>query len=224
MKKRVKQNHTPAAEGKIIPRVHLREVSSTDDEGPYEGIGADLRAAHVETGTDIAAIADNLRISKGYLEAIEDGRFRDLPGGAYVYGFLRSYAEYLDLEPESVIARYKSESEVPRSETKLAFPSPMDQGRLPTGRLLASSLVLAGLVYGGWYVVSGGQQQSADLVSPVPERLAAIIDNSATSGVTGRAVSGVAAPIQDVEVAPAGPPEEALRRHAWVSAWKHWRA
>ena len=214
MKKRVKQDHTPAAEGKIIPRLHLREVSPTDDEGPYEGIGADLRAARVETGTDIAAVADNLRISKSYLEAIEDGRFRDLPGGAYVYGFLRSYAEYLDLEPESVIARYKSESEVPRSETKLAFPSPMDQGRLPTGRLLASSLVLAGLVYAGWYVVSGGQQKSADLVSPVPERLAAIIDNSATPGVTGRAVPGVAAPIQDVEVAPAGPPEEALRRQA----------
>lgn len=216
MKKRVTPDDTTAAEGKTIPRLYLREVSPTDDDGPYEGIGADLRAARVETGVDIAAVADNTRISRGYLEAIEDGRFNDLPGGAYVYGFLRSYAEYLDLDPKSVIAKYKSESEHPRAETKLAFPSPMDQGRLPTGRLLASSLVLAGLVYAGWYVVSGGQQQSAEVVSPVPERFAAILDNSASSDTTGQglpgtqSVLGVAAPVQDVEIAPVGPPEEAL--------------
>ncbi|MCH8188128.1 MAG: helix-turn-helix domain-containing protein, partial [Proteobacteria bacterium] len=216
MTKRVTPDDTTAAEGKTIPRLYLREVSPSDDDGPYEGIGTDLRAARVETGVDIAAVADNLRISKGYLEAIEEGRFSDLPGGAYVFGFLRSYAEYLELDPKSVIAKYKSESELPRVETKLAFPSPMDQGRLPTGRLLASSLVLAGLVYAGWYVISGGQQQNAEVVSPVPERFAAILDNSASSNTAGQGLpggqspTGIAAPVQSVEIAPIGPPEEAL--------------
>ena len=216
MTKRVTPDDTTAAEGKTIPRLYLREVSPSDDDGPYEGIGTDLRAARVETGVDIAAVADNLRIRKGYLEAIEEGRFSDLPGGAYVFGFLRSYAEYLELDPKSVIAKYKSESELPRVETKLAFPSPMDQGRLPTGRLLASSLVLAGLVYAGWYVISGGQQQNAEVVSPVPERFAAILDNSASSNTAGQGLpggqspTGIAAPVQSVEIAPIGPPEEAL--------------
>ena len=207
MKKRVTQDDS-TAEGKKIPRLYLREVAPTDNDGPYEGIGTDLRAARVETGVDIAGVADNLRISRGYLEAIEDGRFGDLPGGAYVFGFLRSYAEYLELDPKAVIAKYKAESELPRAETKLAFPSPMDQGRLPAGRLLASSLVLAGLVYAGWYAVNAGQRQSAEVVSPVPDRLAALIDNAATSDTAAIRLPGIAAPVQSVTVEPAGPPDD----------------
>ncbi len=204
MKKRVSQGDA-ADDGRKSPRLYLREVAAEDD-GPYEGIGTDLRAARVEMGVDVAAVADNLRISRLYLEAIEDGRFEDLPGSAYVFGFLRSYAEFLDLEPKAVVAKYKSETEGPRAETKLDFPSPMDRGRLPTGRLLASSLVLAGLVYAGWYIVNGDQRQSADLVSPVPDRF------RVADGAAGSTTQQVAAPIGAVTVEPVGRPSERLIR------------
>ena len=62
MKKRNSQGDA-ADEGRKSPRLYLREVASEDD-GPYAGIGSDLRAARVEMGVDVTAVADNLRISR----------------------------------------------------------------------------------------------------------------------------------------------------------------
>ena len=51
-------------------------------------LGTTLQEARKQRGITLREAADALRIRYVYLEAIETGRFNNLPGGVYVSGFL----------------------------------------------------------------------------------------------------------------------------------------
>lgn len=152
-------------------RLHLREVRT--DHAGYDGIGVEMRAARIRAGAELPDIAQKLRISQPYLEAIEEGRFDELPGHVYVFGFLKTYARFLELDEDIVVERFRAETSGPQREAaRLAFPSAMDRGRLPTGRLLLGGLLVAVLAYAGWFVFTSDQRSTADRVAEIPERLA----------------------------------------------------
>ena len=118
-----------------IESLHLREVDS--DSGRLRSSVADeLYATREGYGVDLAYVADELRIPYDHLAAIEEGRFSDLPGPVYIVGFLRSYAEYLGLDADVVIARFKAEQLGFAARQDLNFPSPHDDGRVPKASLL----------------------------------------------------------------------------------------
>src|SRR5690606_26737888 len=89
-------------------RLHLRDISNETMAGNGT-IGAELRAARLRRGEDLRTIGQTLRIRREQLEALEEGRRDGLPGRAYAIGFIRSYAEYLGLDPAHVVERYKAE-------------------------------------------------------------------------------------------------------------------
>jgi cytoskeletal protein RodZ len=60
-----------------------------------ESVGERLRRVRLERGLDIHAIADELRISARYLEAIETGDTKVLPGGFFSKSFCLQYGHYL---------------------------------------------------------------------------------------------------------------------------------
>lgn len=139
-----------------------------------------LRAARVQQGQELLGAADVLRIRPAYLVAIEDGRFSELPGSTYAIGFVRSYAEHLGLDPDDVVARFKSESAGGLDKRpELVFPSPVSEGRTPGGAIIFLGLLLAALAYGGWYYLSTRDRGVAELVPALPDRLAAIIEPDA---------------------------------------------
>jgi hypothetical protein len=53
-----------------------------------DGVAKILREAREKKHEEIAKISSRLRIRAIYLQAIEDGRYRDLPGDAYAVGTL----------------------------------------------------------------------------------------------------------------------------------------
>ena len=61
-------------------------------------LGSDLRAARLRRGLELEEVAEQTRISRRYLRALEEERFELLPGDAYAKSFLRSYADYLGLD------------------------------------------------------------------------------------------------------------------------------
>lgn len=63
-----------------------------------------LRDARVLADLTLADVERDTRINRIYLEAIEDGRFGDIPAPIYARGFVRSYARYLGLDPEESVA------------------------------------------------------------------------------------------------------------------------
>ena len=71
-------------------------------------IGTQLRARRIELGRPLSEFAAKTRIRQIYLEALEEDRYEAFPGDAYLAGFLKGYASALGLDPEEMVARYRS--------------------------------------------------------------------------------------------------------------------
>lgn len=135
-----------------------------------------LRDSRIGLGHALPDVARTLRIRLVYLQAIEEGRFSDLPGAAYAAGFLRSYSEFLGLDADFVVRRFKEEMAGKARKQELYFPTPVPEGRIPGGTVLLGTLVLAGMVYGGWYYLSATDRSLVDFVPALPDRLLSLID------------------------------------------------
>lgn len=165
-------------------------------------VGALLRASRLRVGEDLRDVSDILCIRYLYLEAIEDCRYGDLPGNTYAVGFIRSYAEHLGLDGDEVVRRYRLEQTGQRSATDLAFPTPVPDSGVPKGAIVFIGVLIALLVYGGWYVTTTDESILSDLISPVPDHLKHLVtgddapkdansDNAATSGAADPSATGV---------------------------------
>ncbi len=148
-----------------------KNENMTDEKGHASSVGALLHASRLRLGDDLRIVADTLHIRYIYLEAIEGGRFDELPGAAYAIGFIRSYADYLGLDSEEVVRRYKAESASQSGNTELVFPVPIPESSIPGGAIVFVGVIVAVLAYGGWYLSTAKDGFLAGLVSPVPERL-----------------------------------------------------
>lgn len=76
-----------------------------------ETIGDILKKKREESGKSIEYISDYLRIKSQYLNALEENNFNALPGQAYVIGFIKSYATFLNIpDVQKLINQYKNEN------------------------------------------------------------------------------------------------------------------
>lgn len=71
-------------------------------------IGNTLREARLRRGLDIADCESSTKIRAKYLRALEEEQFEVLPGPTYVKGFLRTYADHLELDGRLVLDEYES--------------------------------------------------------------------------------------------------------------------
>ena len=150
-------------------------IAEKESAGMSMGVAALLRETRIKQGRDIAVVATTLRIRQPYLQAIEDGRFQDLPGSTYAVGFVRGYAEYLGLDGLEIVRRFKQENSDLAGRAELVFPSATSGGGIPTGALLGIAVVGAVIAYGAWYFLQDRSEAVAEAVPPLPERLAALI-------------------------------------------------
>lgn len=152
-------------------RIHLREISTNADM-PLETLGEDLRMARQRKGEDLAQVSSALKIRKDHLEALEESNVAALPGRAYAIGFVRSYAQYLGLDPNDCVERLKMEI-AGRIETREAVSVSMPRERkLPKGGAIIIALLAAAILYGGYYLIQSAGRMTAQPVTPVPDRLA----------------------------------------------------
>lgn len=150
-------------------------IAEKETAGTSMGVAALLRDTRISQGRDIAAVATTLRIRQPYLQAIEDGRFQDLPGSTYAVGFVRGYAEFLGLDGPEIVRRFKQENSDLAGRAELVFPSATSGGGIPTGALLGLAVVGALVAYGAWYFLQDRNETVAEAVPPLPERLAAML-------------------------------------------------
>jgi cytoskeleton protein RodZ len=66
--------------------------------------GAVLASARARSGLSLQDVATRTRISRTTLEAIEGERWSELPGEAYVRGFVKIYAREVGLDPRVPLA------------------------------------------------------------------------------------------------------------------------
>lgn len=71
-----------------------------------EPLGEYLKNIRKSINASLETVAAKTKININYLNAIEEGRFNDLPGEVFIKGFLRSYAKFLGIDEADVINRY----------------------------------------------------------------------------------------------------------------------
>jgi len=71
-------------------------------------LGSLLREKRASLGLSIEQVAGDTNIPPEYLEALENEQFDIIPGVGYVKGFLRTYGDYLELDPDPIIDMYNT--------------------------------------------------------------------------------------------------------------------
>jgi cytoskeleton protein RodZ len=141
------------------------ETNRTAGGGLAE-IGAMLRRRREEVGQDLSTISAVTHIKPIYLKAIEEGRRKDLPGTAYMIGYIRTYADYLGFDGNRLITDYHAElagqRRAPDKRAEPAEPEPvaLTQVQGSPVLVLGGLVVLALAAYGVWAIVSGGGSET----------------------------------------------------------------
>jgi cytoskeleton protein RodZ len=81
-------------------------------------IGETLREARMRQRLDITDVEAQTKIRAKYLRALENEDFGMLPGATFVKSFLRTYAEFLGLDPHLLVEEYRARHD-PRDESEL---------------------------------------------------------------------------------------------------------
>ncbi len=80
-------------------------------------LGNLLKKAREQRGYSLDDIQEMTKIRKRYLEAIEEGEYKVLPGNFYVRAFVKNYAETVGLDAEEVLRLYQRDMPATVSET-----------------------------------------------------------------------------------------------------------
>lgn len=171
-------------------------------------IGQELYQARAARGEDLFDIATYLRIRPAYLTALEEGDIAAIPGRPYTIGFLRSYAEYLELDADALVRRLKAAVRDVTALPDLSYREPLSESRRPTAALVTASLMLVTALYSGYYVFSGGRPSEPVQVAEAPGELGELARTVLASRDPGPSAPEPAAPAP-ATVAPAAPTSQA---------------
>lgn len=152
-------------------------MSVTDDirqdavpvDGSAERPGARLKKAREARGLDLPRVAAELRLSPRMVGLIEADSYRDLPEPAFVRGYMRRYAQLVQLSPDDIASRfdqaYAADNETPPVDARPRNPvqllGDLARPRLRVGRLLSWLSLLLLLVLAGGVFWSQLERQTA---------------------------------------------------------------
>lgn len=148
-------------------------------EAMQKPVGELLRETRAQRGIAIEQAAETTRISRNYLQALEDEAFEKLPNTAYIKGFLRVYAGYLGLSGDEVVRGFEAASNARSCEKAGAAeerdPAPARRAaRLGNRRWLSWSVpMFLAFLLGGYYLAhdeEGSWRHAQEVPAASPSR------------------------------------------------------
>ncbi len=135
------------------------------------GVGDALRRMRESRGLSIDEAARDTRIRREFLEALERDEFDRLLGDVHVRGCLRTYASYLRLSPDKVVAAYADSLPEGVEPPVLSIPTQHEpvlgaRRRRDDHRLLVMVAVMALVLAGAFGVLSARQPAPAPAEMP----------------------------------------------------------
>jgi cytoskeletal protein RodZ len=110
-------------------------------------IGEMLREARMRRRIDMTEVESATKIRGKYLRALENEEWDLLPGPTFVKTFLRTYAEYLGLDPRLLVEEYRQRYERPSTQDLTPFKatrSARGRARRRRAASMGPLLVIAG--------------------------------------------------------------------------------
>jgi cytoskeleton protein RodZ len=166
-------------------------------------IGNILREARIRKGLTIKDVEAATRIRIRYLQALENDDFDMLPGTTFSVAFLRTYAQFLKLDADELVAEYRrvndprgrDDTSVPRSasgQTGRLGASPPGRRRKrrnPRGFAVVGILAIVVVALLAWFGTNWGRTPptAADMSLPSQETSSTVLSNVSSTTAQARA-------------------------------------
>lgn len=108
-------------------------------------VGELLKGERENKNYSFETIEKATKIKKEYLLAIEDGKFGKLPSEAYALGFVKNYADFLDLPKNKIAALFKREYEEEKREILPSYKK--NTFKFTKGVVFGSKNILGALLF-----------------------------------------------------------------------------
>jgi len=130
----------------------MRDVLPVDDLESLadKDVGEALRLTREHYKQSLSDVEKVLRIRSSQIDAIERGDMTLLPGRVYAIGFVRSYAEYLDVDANKVVQLFKAQYMDGKDKSDLSFPVPASETKTPSLMLVLASVVAVLFLFVWW--------------------------------------------------------------------------
>ncbi|MCY4183198.1 MAG: helix-turn-helix transcriptional regulator [Gammaproteobacteria bacterium] len=115
------------------------ERDAAEETPPPPSVGATLAAARQRMGLSVFDVSGKLRLTEHYVRAIEADDYNKLPSEVFVKGYLKSYAEFVGLDPEQVRGAYRR----PPGPAETVHAPPVRQKKAMFSRTWFLALLLA---------------------------------------------------------------------------------
>ena len=154
------------------------EEDKPRESGALREVGEALRKQRLVLCLSLSEVSKALRIKEEYLREIEDGRADGLPGKVYLKGFIRSYAEYLELDAKHLsnslelgtLSNLVSESIPPQT--------PFSLSQSPSGLVLIIAGLIAVCIYATWSYLVVRPENISPVTSDIPKEIAEAVKTS----------------------------------------------
>ena len=109
--------------------------------------GETLRRERELRQISLREIAEATKINLRYLDALERDDFRHLPGGVFNKGFVRAYAQFIGIDPETMVTAYLEEDGRQQARAvRVSGTTPQVAEVVEPARSLGTTLWVAALV------------------------------------------------------------------------------
>jgi len=165
--------------------------------------GQRLAAARAAAGLTLAELSAKTKISERHLGALETGDFAAMPGRTYIFGFTRTFAKAVGLDPEEMVKAmsrdYSRSAPEPDASPSPAF-APGDPARVPSSRFAwMAGFVLLVVAVVGFIWWQNNSSPAEGLPSLLPDDAPSAVPSEAAS------VAASAAPSEAASAQPTGP-------------------
>lgn len=138
--------------------IRVRIVDTPAPEPTHDlPVGEIMRRARLGYGMELPFVSTRLNIRLEHLEAIEAGDASRLPGRVYAIGFVRAYADFLQLESDKIVYLFKSQCIGHDVRRELSFPVPVTESRAPAVWMVIASVCVVAAVIAGFVMLQGKQ-------------------------------------------------------------------
>jgi cytoskeleton protein RodZ len=163
--------------------------------------GEHLKREREMRGVSLEEISAATRISTRFLEALENGQWDQLPGGAFNRGFIRSTARFLGLNEDSMVAEYALEMNEQADGRASATPAAaaMPRDLRPLGAAIGALVLLVGGLWYGYHRYRGDRlhrqfaASARPVAKPEPAPAGATTSGNRTSPAANGSSGGAAA-------------------------------
>jgi cytoskeleton protein RodZ len=154
-----------------------------------------LRVARTKAGMSLEQVAEHLRLSPGYIHALENDEYEKLPDEPFVLGYFRAYAKLVQISPDSLVHAYRQyRAQLQHTVDQVVQPRQanaamkLDDKSIVTGGNLRYVIVVVALLLAtavGWFLMSetgkstipsneASQPKAVEINEPEPEPAPAV--------------------------------------------------